>query len=694
MTVLSPVSSDPVTGRMDQADGRPGPSDPHTAAKAYASLGWRVVPIAPGQKRPTLPNWSKSATDDLTIIDSWWTGLYRSHGVGIATGPDTGIWVLDVDVADGKTGAESLAELQEEHGRLPRTVTAVTGSGGLHFLFAWDPERAPVTNGDAARLGHGLDIRGAGGQIVVAPTVHPNGEPYQWQTGRDPWTLTPAAAPDWFYQLIHPPPSPAPGADAAGGVPVAALQGPTTSTDDSIADWVRGNYQWADVLTADGWTIHHTAGDETHWTRPGKDRRDGSSAVLHGPDGPLVIFTTGIPAGLTAVGTPTVDGGAVTVSLFDFLAGTRFGGDRQALARAARTERLRLNPPPPTAAAVDAGLLAPAPEPDPIGFVDLDDWWDRAEPERRADILTRTDGAGLLYSGDLNWIYGDSGSGKTWIALAATVQQLTAGRHVVWVHYEDPTPATIIGRLKDLGVTRQLAVDQFHYYDPQGAPVPWPEFIDLCRSHDATWVTLDSVGEALNAAGINEDSDTEVGPWINTGPRAVANAGIGFVAVDHGTKAKNNKLHPSGSKRKRAAVTGAALLIEPIISPTVDRDGMLRITCAKDRHGNHQQGSTIGIAHLRHDLTTGGTVITINENETSEMQDDSHATRVRAAVRIITENPGLSKNQIERLMPTASKERRYAAIDEAVESGRIRIEFGPRKAQFYYPVGSDDPPHP
>jgi hypothetical protein len=667
----------------DEPAGRPAPSDPHTAARAYAALGWRVVPIAPGQKRPTLPRWSQAATDDLTIIDSWWTGLYRGHGVGIATGTGTGLWVLDVDVADEKAGADSLADLQQTHGhgRLPRTVTAVTGSGGLHFLFTWDPAH-PVTNGDAVHLGPGLDIRGEGGQIVVAPTVHPNGIGYVWSPGRDPWTIDPSPAPGWLYEILHPPTPPSP----AGGIPVTALNPTTGAAEGSIADWVRQTYRWRDALEADGWTLHSTRHDQTWWTRPGKATRDGHSAVLHGDGGPLVIFTTEIPPTLTTVATRTADGAGWTVSLFDYLAGTRHGGDRSALARAAVADRARLEPPPTVAA---AGLLTAVAAPEPVGFVDLDDWWDRSEPLRRADVLTRTDGAGLLYGGDLNWIYGDSGSGKTWVALTAAVQLLTAGQHVVWIHYEDPTPATIIGRLKDLGLPRDVAVARLHYFDPQGAPVPWADLIERCHDTGVTWMTLDSVGEALNAVGVNEDSDTEVGPWLNTGPRAVVNAGIGFAGVDHGTKARNNKLHPSGSKRKRAAVTGAALLIETIISPTIDRDGMLRITCAKDRHGNHQQGSTVGIAHLRHDITTGRLIVTINENETTETRAAQHDTLTRAVLRAVADDPGLTKNQLERCMPTAGKDRRHAAIDEAVEAGLIRFEFGPRRAQLYFLVESD-----
>ena len=46
------------------------------------------------------------------------------------------MFALDVDVSDGKPGAESLAELEATHGALPATVEQITGSGGRHLLFA------------------------------------------------------------------------------------------------------------------------------------------------------------------------------------------------------------------------------------------------------------------------------------------------------------------------------------------------------------------------------------------------------------------------------------------------------------------------------------------------------------------------------------------------------------------------------
>ncbi len=62
----------------------------------YARQGWRVIPILPGSKRPALTRWTEQATTDSATIKEWWDG-HDDYGVGIATGPTSGFWVLDVD---------------------------------------------------------------------------------------------------------------------------------------------------------------------------------------------------------------------------------------------------------------------------------------------------------------------------------------------------------------------------------------------------------------------------------------------------------------------------------------------------------------------------------------------------------------------------------------------------------------------
>ncbi|MEI2651558.1 MAG: bifunctional DNA primase/polymerase [Microthrixaceae bacterium] len=55
------------------------------------------------------------------------------------------MWVLDIDVSDGKTGEDTLAELERLHGPLPATYTVITGSGGRHLYFAYPTDGPPST---------------------------------------------------------------------------------------------------------------------------------------------------------------------------------------------------------------------------------------------------------------------------------------------------------------------------------------------------------------------------------------------------------------------------------------------------------------------------------------------------------------------------------------------------------------------
>jgi hypothetical protein len=83
-------------------------------------------------------------------------------------------------------------------------VTSNTGSGGQHLIYA-APAGAIIRNqqADGKRIGPGVDVRGDGGQIVVAPTIHPDTKRvYHWQTGRAPWEIAIADAPDWLLEMV------------------------------------------------------------------------------------------------------------------------------------------------------------------------------------------------------------------------------------------------------------------------------------------------------------------------------------------------------------------------------------------------------------------------------------------------------------------------------------------------------------
>ena len=187
-----------------------------SAALSYVKRNWRVFPLRPGGKGPLIKEWQNLATTKLSVIEAWWE-QWPNANIGIATGPETGTFVLDIDSEKG--GDDSLFCLTEEHNRLPDTVESLTGGGGRHMFFKYPGDGVVIRN-SAAKLGVGLDIRGDGGYIVAPPSIHPNGNRYEWEGNSHPNEAPIAQAPQWLIELICEPPrqTQAP-AENAGKIP-------------------------------------------------------------------------------------------------------------------------------------------------------------------------------------------------------------------------------------------------------------------------------------------------------------------------------------------------------------------------------------------------------------------------------------------------------------------------------------------
>src|SRR5262245_43977332 len=98
------------------------------AALNAAERGWHVFPCDPQTKRPLVESGLRDATRDAAIITGWWS-TWPFAMIGVRTGPESGIWVLDLDVDDEVNGVESFFELAA--GRLiPETIKTKTPRGG------------------------------------------------------------------------------------------------------------------------------------------------------------------------------------------------------------------------------------------------------------------------------------------------------------------------------------------------------------------------------------------------------------------------------------------------------------------------------------------------------------------------------------------------------------------------------------
>lgn len=179
-------------------------------ARMYRDLGLQAVPSHyPNRKlhswkRPALDGWRDFQNDlvDDATFNGWFAHLdEKSNNIGILTGDCSGrVFVIDLDTHSKPEAAlwwSCCLDMQEKAGEL-ESPTQRTGGGGLQILF-----RAPVGwPAPTIKTAVGVDIRGVGGFIVAAPSMHESGRRYQWIEDKEPWNLEIAEAPRWLCEQI------------------------------------------------------------------------------------------------------------------------------------------------------------------------------------------------------------------------------------------------------------------------------------------------------------------------------------------------------------------------------------------------------------------------------------------------------------------------------------------------------------
>jgi hypothetical protein len=147
--------------------------------KDYLDEGFVLIPIPYGKKvgfddknkewktkaPPKVKGWQKLTSADMT--DNY-VNQYFSDCENIAT--QTGIpyddgflFVIDVDIKDGKNGTDDLNTLFNH--QIPKTRMQITPTGGLHYFFK---SKQPLKITRSGK--NGLDFRGVGGMVMLAPS--------------------------------------------------------------------------------------------------------------------------------------------------------------------------------------------------------------------------------------------------------------------------------------------------------------------------------------------------------------------------------------------------------------------------------------------------------------------------------------------------------------------------------------------
>lgn len=196
-----------------------------SAALAYASLGWHILPawwivevdgkrscacgksdcIKSAGKHPigkVAPWGQNSATVDAEKIKLWWE-QYPNANIAAYLEPSK-LAAIDIDPRNG--GLDTIDQIEAKHGKLDSDLLQFTGGGGEHRVF-----QLPAGNVSMpGKLGPGVDVK-LNGYIMLEPSSHLSGGMYSWEASSDPRDgIVASPMPDWlrdlaFQRLASPP---------------------------------------------------------------------------------------------------------------------------------------------------------------------------------------------------------------------------------------------------------------------------------------------------------------------------------------------------------------------------------------------------------------------------------------------------------------------------------------------------------
>lgn len=151
----------------------------------YNQFGFVTIPLIPKNKRPYLKEWQK-----LTKSKE----LKPNDNIGVLTGKVSNIVVVDIDI----DGLNFWRKCIKKYGKID-TPTSKTGDG-YHLFFKYDKRIKNRVKLDIDNKKIGIDVYTGGKQVVLPPSIHPNGKTYKWTKSLEKYPLM--KIPDWLYDII------------------------------------------------------------------------------------------------------------------------------------------------------------------------------------------------------------------------------------------------------------------------------------------------------------------------------------------------------------------------------------------------------------------------------------------------------------------------------------------------------------
>lgn len=353
-----------------------------------------------------------------------------------------------------------------------------------------------------------------------------------------------------------------------------------------------------------------------------------------------------------------------------------------------------------------AELMPPAPEttaeqPDePLEAtwapVPLDDVLDGTWTPTLPSLMPRNDGCHLLYPGHIHSFHGESESGKSLVAQAEAARLLRGGHRVLFIDFESDK-ASVVGRLLELGATREHVRDGFTYLRPDVDPRNFVHEREALRGVLSTPYALcviDGVTEALGIFGASTKDNDDITKWMRLLPRTVAKmTGAAVVLIDHVTKDTDGRgRFAIGGQAKMAALDGAAYVVEVVEALGRGRLGQVVLRVAKDRPGGvrahagdfRKTDRTQEAARIVIDSSRGDELIHVTVRSPREGGEEFRPTHLMELVSLLIEeaDEAVSVNHIEHAIPGKAQNVR-AALALLIREHYVHRDTGARRALMH-----------
>lgn len=139
----------------------------------YHDAGLAVIPLAAKSKRP-LVRWSEYQTNppERDLVTDW-AGRYRGCNWAVLLGPPSaGLIALDFD------DAASYARWTAVWPDVAQAAPTVNTARGAHVYLV-----GPAGQRTASMENYAGEVKGAGGYVLLPPSIHPSGAVYRWRHG-------------------------------------------------------------------------------------------------------------------------------------------------------------------------------------------------------------------------------------------------------------------------------------------------------------------------------------------------------------------------------------------------------------------------------------------------------------------------------------------------------------------------------